>query len=110
MGLNVVTTTPCPLLQLTASTTPEQCGDCRNRGEIQGPTDQPGGGVRGAAVAVAGTKARVAGLAAHLLPPLFVTHNIQASPVSPLSEMQPSERGKGSRTVHLPTYVTCLTY
>ena len=107
----VVTTTPCPLLQLTASTTPEQCGDCRNRGEIEEPTDQPRDGVRGAAVAGGWHKSKGCWPGCpHLLPPLFVTHNIQASPVSPLSEMQPSERGKGSRTVHLPPYVTCLTY
>ena len=72
----VVTTTPCPLLQLTASTTPEQCGDCRNRGEIEEPTDQPGGGVRGAAVAGAGTKARVADLAAHTSSLLSLLHII----------------------------------
>ena len=64
----VVTTTPCPLLQLTASTTPEQCGDCRNRGEIEEPTDQPRGGVRGAAV--------VAGLAAHTSSLLSLLHFI----------------------------------
>ena len=80
--------------------------DCPKNSAVWG--QQQPGVVRGAAGAVAGTKARVAGLAAHLLPSSLhsLLHFIFKRRQCPRSVSD--SPGMGRRTVHLPPSVICV--